>query len=204
MPDLPVCIIDDEPEIRDSIAMLLKSVGIATRIYPSATEYLAAADPSDASCLIADVRMPGISGLELQEVVHRRRPGLPVIIITGHGDIAMAVRAMKAGAADFIEKPFSGQSLIDAVQRAISAQLASADEAGQRARFDALLATLTPREREVLLLVAEGRPNKVVATRLGLSTRTVETHRANIMQKLEARSLADLVKIAIACGLMQP
>jgi FixJ family two-component response regulator len=146
--------------------------------------------------------MPGMSGLELQEALKARNAHLPVVLITGHGDVAMAVRAMKAGASDFIEKPFNDQVLLDAVNRAL-ARVRNGQGAG-RDEIEARVASLTPREREVMLLVAEGRPNKVVATRLGLSTRTVEVHRARLMEKMQARSLAELVRMAIACDLMRP
>jgi FixJ family two-component response regulator len=205
MPEPTVYIVDDEPAIRDSLALLLRSVGLASRAFPSAPAFLDGFDPAVPGCLVADVRMPGMSGLELQEALRDRQARLPVIIITGHGDIAMAVRAMKAGAADFIEKPFNEQVLLDAVHRALARHRpGEAPPSAVRAEIAARVAALTPREREVMLLVAEGRPNKVVATRLGLSTRTVEVHRAKAMEKMQARSLADLVRMAIACELMKP
>lgn len=203
MSDAVVYVVDDEPEIRESVAMLLRSVGIGSKTFASGTEFLAAADLDAAGCVIADVRMPGISGLELQEHLRAKQVRLPIIIITGHGDVGMAVRAMKAGAADFIEKPFNGQVLLDAVNRALASTRAEAGEPAQREVVEERLTGLTAREREVMILIAEGRPNKVVATRLGLSTRTVETHRANIMQKMGAKSLADLVRMAITSGLLE-
>lgn len=204
-----VHIVDDEAAIRDSLSMLLRSVGIATRTHADARAFLAEWTPRPNACLIADVRMPGMSGLELQEELAARKTGLPVIVITGHGDIAMAVRAMKAGASDFIEKPFNDQVLLDAVNRALLAAAPAGPEAtaageNARAEVEARIATLTPREHEVMLLIAEGRPNKVVATRLDLSTRTVEVHRAKVMEKMQARSLAELVRMVILCGLMKP
>jgi two-component system, LuxR family, response regulator FixJ len=200
-----VFVVDDEPAIRDSLAMLLRSVGLATRTFDGAQAFLDAFQPVPNACLLADVRMPGMSGLELQETLRSRGLKVPVIVLTGHGDIAMAVRAMKAGAADFIEKPFNEQVLLDAVHRALAQGRAGAPQpSAVRAEIEARVATLTPREREVMLLVAEGRPNKVVATRLGLSTRTVEVHRAKAMEKMQARSLAELVRMAIACELMRP
>ena len=204
MPEPTVYIVDDEPAIRDSLAMLLRSVGLASRTFPSAPAFLDGFDAAAPGCLVADVRMPGMSGLELQEALRARAAALPVVIITGHGDIAMAVRAMKAGAADFIEKPFNEQVLLDAVHRALAQRPGEPPPSAVRAEIEARVATLTPREREVMLLVAEGRPNKVVATRLGLSTRTVEVHRAKAMEKMQARSLAELVRMAIACELMRP
>lgn len=201
-PEPLVHVVDDEAAIRESLAMLLRSVGLASRSYAGAQEFLDAWQPQGAECVVCDVRMPGMSGLELQEALSARSASLPVVLITGHGDVAMAVRAMKAGASDFIEKPFNDQVLLDAVNRALAR--ARDGQGVGRAEIEARLATLTPREREVLLLVAEGRPNKVVATRLGLSTRTVEVHRARVMEKLQARSLAELVRMAILCGLMRP
>jgi two-component system response regulator FixJ len=205
MADPTVYVVDDEASIRDSLAMLLRSVGLAVQPFACATAFLEAYSPAFDGCLVADVRMPGMSGLELQEALAARGAALPVIIITGHGDIAMAVRAMKAGAADFIEKPFNEQVFLDAVHRALARrnQTEAAGSSG-RAETEARVAALTPREKEVMLLVAEGRPNKVVATRLGLSTRTVEVHRAKVMEKMQARSLAELVRMAIACELIQP
>jgi FixJ family two-component response regulator len=205
MPEPIVYIVDDEPAIRDSLAMLLRSVGLPSRAFASAPAFLDGFDAGAQACLVADVRMPGMSGLELQEALRARQAALPVIIITGHGDIAMAVRAMKAGAADFIEKPFNEQVLLDAVHRALAqARPGEPPPSAVRAEIEARVAALTPREREVMLLIAEGRPNKVVATRLGLSTRTVETHRAKVMEKMQARSLAELVRMAIACELVRP
>ena len=201
-PDPLVFVVDDEPAIRDSLAMLMRSVGLATRVYASAQEFLDAFRPVPNACLLADVRMPGMSGLELQETLRTRGLKVPVIVLTGHGDIAMAVRAMKAGAADFIEKPYNDQVLIDAVHRALAASRGSqASPAVDRAGIEARVATLSPREREVMQLVIDGKPNKVIATRLGLSTRTVEVHRAKVMEKMQAASLADLVRMALAAGL---
>jgi two-component system response regulator FixJ len=200
-----VYVIDDEAPIRDSLAMLLRSVGLASSLFPDASGFLAAAPWQAHACVIADVRMPGMSGLELQETLRSRGAALPVIIVTGHGDIGMAVRAMKNGVADFIEKPFNGQVLLDAVHRALAqaatpptAVAASAE--GDREDIARRIATLSPREREVMALVADGLPNKTVATRLDLSTRTVEVHRAKVMEKMGARSLAELVRMNIAAG----
>jgi len=198
-----VYVVDDEASIRDSLAMLLRSVGLVSRTFGDAKSFLAAYEPRADACLVADVRMPGMSGIELQEALRSRGAELPIVLITGHGDIAMAVRAMKAGATDFIEKPFHDQTLLDAVHRALAR---AADPRVEAAAMDSdelqkRLATLTPREREVMALVVEGRPNKAIATRLGLSTRTVEVHRAKSMEKMQAQSLADLVRMAIACGM---
>jgi two-component system response regulator FixJ len=204
MPDSIVHVVDDEAPIRESLALLLRSVGLASRTYASAAEFLEAWQPAPDACLVVDVRMPGMSGLELQEALQERKASLPTIIITGHGDVSMAVRAMKAGASDFIEKPFNDQVLLDAVNRALEQSRGQGAASGAgREEAEAKFATLTPREREVMLLVAEGRPNKVVATRLGLSTRTVEVHRAKVMEKMQVRSLAELVRLAILCDLLK-
>ena len=198
-----VFVVDDEPAIRDSLALLLRSVGLPTRTFDSAQAFLDAFQPVPNACLLADVRMPGMSGLELQEALRARGLKVPVIVLTGHGDIAMAVRAMKAGAADFIEKPYNDQVLIDSVNRALAASRSAqgSPPAVDRAGIEARIATLSPREREVMQFVIEGKPNKVIATRLGLSTRTVEVHRAKVMEKMQAASLAELVRMALAAGL---
>jgi FixJ family two-component response regulator len=201
-PDPLVFVVDDEPAIRDSLALLLRSVGLPTRTFDSAQAFLDAFQPVPNACLLADVRMPGMSGLELQETLRTRGLKVPVIVLTGHGDIAMAVRAMKAGAADFIEKPYNDQVLIDSVNRALAAsRSAQGSPPADRAGIEARIATLSPREREVMQFVIEGKPNKVIATRLGLSTRTVEVHRAKVMEKMQAASLAELVRMALAAGL---
>jgi FixJ family two-component response regulator len=197
-----VFVVDDEPAIRDSLALLLRSVGLPTRTFDSAQAFLDSFQPVPNACLLADVRMPGMSGLELQETLRTRGLKVPVIVLTGHGDIAMAVRAMKAGAADFIEKPYNDQVLIDSVNRALAASRSpQPSPAADRAGIEARIATLSPREREVMQFVIEGKPNKVIATRLGLSTRTVEVHRAKVMEKMQAASLAELVRMALAAGL---
>ncbi|MEO6565494.1 MAG: response regulator [Casimicrobiaceae bacterium] len=204
-----IYVIDDEAPIRDSLAMLLRSVGLASTVFADAPTFLAAAPWQQHACVIADVRMPGMSGLELQEALRTRGSALPVIIVTGHGDIGMAVRAMKNGAADFIEKPFNGQLLLDAVHRALALAAAppvqaSAAAEGDHDELERRISSLSPREHEVMTLVAQGLPNKSVATRLDLSTRTVEVHRARVMEKMGARSLAELVRMNIAAGLLKP
>ena len=205
VPEALVYVIDDEAAIRDSLAMLLRSVGLASTLFADAPSFLAATPWREQACVIADVRMPGMSGLELQDEMRKLGAVLPMIIVTGHGDIGMAVRAMKNGAADFIEKPFNGQMLLDAVHRALAQAAAPPASAavsteGDREDLARRIASLSPREREVMALVAEGLPNKSVATRLDLSTRTVEVHRAKVMEKMGARSLAELVRMNIAAG----
>lgn len=195
-------VVDDDEAVRESLALLLKLAGYAVETYESATHFLAEARPSPRDCLIADIRMPGMDGLELQQELIRRRCAVPVIIVTGHGDIPLAVQAMKAGAVDFLEKPFAREVLLGAVRRALErsaqppAQLSGVDqdEIGRR------LALLTEREREVYERVVAGKQSKVIAHELGASPRTIEIHRARMMHKMQARNLQDLVRMAIAAG----
>ena len=197
-PEATVFVVDDDLAMRESLAWLLSSVELAARTYGSAQDFLEAIEPASRGCLILDVRMPEVSGLDLQEALRGRGIDLPVIIITGHADVGMAVRAMKAGAFDFIEKPFNDQLLLDRVHDAIDRDRETADATGRRAKTQARLATLTPREHEVLIQVCEGRPNKAIARRLGVNPKTVEVHRARVMAKMGANSLAALIKMVIA------
>ena len=188
-----VYLVDDDEAIRDSLGLLLRSVGLDCAVYASALEFLGAYDPARHSCLVADIRMPGLSGLELQQRLNEQHASVPVIFITGHGDVPMAVNAMKSGAADFIQKPFRDQDLIDRIHKALAKDR---EQRASRAEEDAVrarLATLTPRETEVMRRVVRGQANKVIALDLGVSQRTVELHRARVMRKLKMRSLADLV-----------
>jgi len=191
-----VHIVDDDEAVRDSLRLLLYSVGIEAITYGSAADFLQRCDCERPGCLIADVRMPGMSGLDLQKELVRRDVPLPVIIITAHGDTPMAVGALKAGACDFVEKPYDDQYLIDTVRHAIErgTRLWRAHERVTKARAD--YESLTPREREVMALVVAGESSKVIAGHLGISPRTVEIHRARIMEKVNARGLADLVRMA--------
>ena len=188
-----VYLVDDDDAIRDSLGLLLRSVGLDCEVYASALEFLGAYDPTRHSCLVADIRMPGLSGLELQQRLNEQRAEVPVIFITGHGDVPMAVNAMKSGASDFIQKPFRDQDLLDRIHKALAKD---SERRAQRVEEDAireLLATLTPRETEVMKRVVRGQANKVIALDLGVSQRTVELHRARVMRKLKMRSLAGLV-----------
>jgi FixJ family two-component response regulator len=190
-----VYLVDDDEAIRDSLGLLLQSVGLDCEIYDSALAFLTAYDPARHSCLVADIRMPGLSGLELQQRLNEQRAEVPVIFITGHGDVPMAVNAMKSGASDFIQKPFRDQDLIDRIHKAL---VKDRERRIQRAEQDVIrgrLATLTPRETEVMKCVVRGHANKVIALDLGVSQRTVELHRARVMRKLKMRSLADLVSL---------
>jgi two-component system response regulator FixJ len=197
--DRKIYVVDDDADVRDSMRMLLESAGFAVQGYVSATQFLAD-QIMKGGCLIADIRMPGMSGLELQEEIVKRGIEIPVVIMTGHGDVPLAVRAMKAGAIDFIEKPFDDELMLGSVQRALKVgQQSRGKSADSRAARDKL-ALLTPREREVLDCLVKGQSNKVAAYELGISPRTVEIHRARIIDKMKARSLSDLVRVALAAG----
>ena len=190
-----VFVVDDDEAVRGSLRLLLKSVGLAATTLPTAQEFLAKYAPEQPGCLVLDVRMPGMSGLELQEQLNIRGAIIPVIFITGHGDIPMAVDAMQQGAFDFLQKPFRDQDLIDRIQRALAKDKANRAELSQRSRVREHFESLTPREREVLTLVTSGKPNKIMAADLGVSQRTVEIHRARVMEKMHASSLAQLVRM---------
>ena len=189
-----VYVVDDDPAMRDSLRWLLESVDFQVHIFESATAFLDEYKGHRPACLVLDVRMPGMSGLDLQDELVRRGVNIPMIMISAHGDVPVAVRALKTGAIDFIEKPFSDQLLLDRVRQALEKdqQASQTDEVKEAIR--ARTATLTPREREVMELVVAGNPNKAVASQLGLSQKTVEIHRARVMSKMSAGSLAELVR----------
>lgn len=199
MPDAPtVFIVDDDDAVRDSLQILLTVEGYRIETFESGVAFLEAFGAGRPGCLLADVRMPDMSGLDLQEILNERHASLPVIIMTGHGDVPMAVRVMKAGAVDFIEKPFSDTSILDGVRRALAQAGRAAADRTFAADATARLEALTPREREVLDRLVAGRPNKVIAFELGISPRTVEIHRARVMEKMQADSLSHLVRLALA------
>ena len=200
MKDLPkiVYVVDDDDAVRDSLRLLLKSAGLACEVRGAAHDFLGSYDPAQPGCLVLDVRMPGMSGLEMQQELNLRGAIIPVIFITGHGDIPMAVEAMQHGAFDFLQKPFRDQELLDRVQRALVRDTENRVRLRHTDRIRDRLATLSPREREVLDLVTQGKANKMVAGDLGVSQRTVEIHRAHVMQKMEAGSLAELVRMMMA------
>lgn len=187
-----VFIVDDDDAMRDSIAYLVQSVGRAVETYESAEAFLARVDSARAGCLILDVRMPGMGGLDLQQVLQVRGIQLPVIVITGHGDIPMAVRAMRAGAVSFLEKPFNDQALLDHVGEAMRIDREVRRQREQTAQAALRLAALTAREREVLEAVVAGKQNRMIAEELGLSVKTVEAHRHRMMGKMQARTAAGL------------
>jgi RNA polymerase sigma factor (sigma-70 family) len=202
--DAVVYVVDDDAAVRDGLRFLVESVELRVESCASAQAFLEAYDPSRPGCLVLDVRLRGMSGLELQAELSKRGISIPTIIITGHGDVPMAVRAMKMGAVDFVEKPFNDQQLLDRIQQAIDTDRERRRGGEERAQLQSLLATLSPREREVMDLLVVGKANKEVAEHLGLSTRTVEGHRARLMEKLGCESLAELVRISLACAPQQP
>jgi two-component system response regulator FixJ len=192
-----VFVVDDDEAVRASLKLLLKTLGLPAQTYASAQEFLATFDERRGGCLVLDIRMPGMSGLELQEELNTRGAMLPIIFITGHGDVPMAVEAMQRGAMDFLQKPFRDQDLLDRISEALAKDRAGRELLGNRERIRARVAALTPREREVMALVTQGKANKVIAADLDLSQRTVEIHRAHVMEKMGANSLAHLVRMAI-------
>lgn len=191
-----VCIVDDDADVRDSLAMLLRRSGYQTLSFDSARTFLQADVRGSSVCVLADIRMPEMDGLALQLELKRTQPDIPVLIMTGHGDIPMAVQAMKAGAIDFLEKPFEKQALIGALERAF--ENGSRDSAGKQKFAEQKRQELTDRERVVFNFVVEGLQNKVIAHKLGISARTVESHRRRVMEKMGARNLAELVKMALS------
>jgi FixJ family two-component response regulator len=192
-----VFIVDDDEAVRDSLSFLMQSVGLQTESFDSADSFLLANPVGRAGCLLLDIRMPGMSGLELQGLLEERGLRLPVIFISGHADVPMAVRALKAGAFDFVEKPFNDQLLLDCVQRAIESDRQQRQNDAQLDEWRERMATLTPREREVMELVVDGAANKVISSTLGVSLKTVEAHRARVMDKLKADSLSHLVRMSV-------
>ncbi|MGO9462767.1 MAG: response regulator transcription factor [Isosphaeraceae bacterium] len=202
-----VFVVDDDASVRKSLLRLLTSVGYPARTYASANEFLDdwLRDPAP-GCLVLDVQLPGLNGLELQEQLRQSAFPIPIIFITGHGDIPMSVRAMKAGAVDFLAKPFQDDDLIRAVQEAIARHNQHRAEHADREVVARLFATLTPREREVMALVVRGLPNKRIATELGTSEKTVKVHRGRVMEKMQVESVADLVRASqkLELGLEPP
>jgi two-component system response regulator FixJ len=196
-PENIIYIVDDDDAVRSALALLMKSEGLNAQTYTSADAFLDAFDPDTPGCLVVDVRMPGMSGLELQTVLNKRHIDIPVIIMTGHGDISMAVTAMKAGAADFIEKPFKNQELLDRIQQCIAKSNQLHKDSQQRKQAAERLALLSNREREIMDLLVAGKLNKQIAAELDISTRTVEAHRARIMEKLEVKSLPDVIRMSL-------
>ena len=196
MAEHTVFVVDDDADVRDSIRVLLESGGLKVQVFSSAKAFLAEA-ASARGCLITDIRMPEMTGLEMQEELSRRRIALPVIVITGHADVPLAVRAMKAGAVDFIEKPFDDEQMLAGVRRALEVGRKSRSRTAESEAARGLLGQLTPREKAVLDKLVTARSNKVAAHELGISPRTVEIHRAHIMDKTKAANLSDLVRLVM-------
>jgi len=193
-----VHIVDDDPAVRDSLSMLLEAADLAPAAYPDAESFLAQAALDAPGCVVADVRMPGMSGLDLLRLLNQRRLDLPLIVISGHADVAMAVEALKEGAADFIEKPFDDETFLRSTRDALDRGERSFRQRCRRDEIETRFRTLTPRENEVMDRVVRGMPNKAVAADLSISVRTVEIHRARVMEKMEADSLSALVRMALS------
>jgi len=195
-----VFVVDDDEAVRESLSAFLDASGFRVKAYPSAAAFLANDQLPQKACLITDIRMPDMDGLELQIELKRRGSHLPVIVITGHGDVPLAVKAMKAGAVEFLEKPYDDRTLLDSLRLALSQAGNQSEDEQTAAGVREKLATLTPREREVFDLVVTGKLNKVIAYELSISPRTVEIHRGRLMHKMDARNLADLVRMGLAAG----
>ncbi|MEJ2239026.1 MAG: response regulator [Gemmatimonadales bacterium] len=192
-----VFVVDDDPAVRDSLTLLVRTVGLSGESYSSGAEFLEAYDPTRPGCLVLDVRMPRMSGLELQQELEKLHSTLPIIFLTAHGDVQMAVTAVKAGAVDFIQKPFREQDLLDKIHQAIEADARVREMLADRQEIIERIESLTPREREVMEMVVDGKANKVIAIDLSLSQRTVEIHRARVMQKMSAESVSQLVQMVM-------
>jgi FixJ family two-component response regulator len=195
-----VFVVDDDPSMRNALTNLFRSVGLRAEVFGSTSELLRGELPDIPSCLVLDIRLPGQSGLDFQTELAKANIHMPIIFVTGHGDIPMTVRAMKAGAVDFLTKPFREQDMLDAVAKAIERDRKRRNDDQVRSELKSRLASLTPREQEVLALVASGLMNKQIAAEVGLAEITVKIHRGHIMKKMAARSLADLVRMAEALG----
>jgi two-component system response regulator FixJ len=204
MRDMPemrhVYVIDDDDAARDSLALLVESAGYAVESFPTAMSFLNRVDALPPGCALVDIRMPEMGGLELQAALKEKGVEVPIVFVTGHADVPVAVRAMRAGAIDFVEKPFEADVILDAVERALAHAAARREQASAAAAARARVSQLTEREREVFELLVEGHPNKVIAANLNISPRTVEIHRSRVMDKTGARSLSDLVRMALAAG----
>lgn len=193
-----VFVVDDDPALTDGLKLLLTAAGLRVETFPNAQAFLAEYRPERPGCVVADIRMPGMSGLELQERLVTDGVGIPVIILTGHGDVSAAVRALKGGAVDFLEKPFNAQTLLEQINKAIAKDAETRRAEERQAEVARCLARLTPREAEILELIINGRANKVIAVELSISERTVELHRSRIMKKMQVRSVTELVRSTMA------
>ena len=194
-----IAVVDDDEDVRNSLCSLLQSAGYATKAYASAQHFLSDFDPA-IDCAILDIRMPGMDGLALQQALARRNIDLPIIVVTGYGNVPLAVRAIQAGAIDFIEKPFTAKVILDGIRRALNAGNKASTRLSDARHARDSVALLTSREQVVLRLLVDGHSNKTAAHNLGISTRTLESHRANIMVKMHARNLSDVMRVALAAG----
>ena len=193
-------LIDDDHAVRDALELLLESAQLKTESYTRAGAFLDACDPDRPGCLVLDIRMPGMSGIELQEALAAKGIAIPVIFLTGHGNVPMSARAFRKGAVDFIEKPFDGRVLLERIQEAIRLDRSQRETGTRQAEAGARLASLSPREHEVMLLIVAGKVNKEIAAELNLSHRTVEIHRSRVLEKTGAHTQTDLIEIAVASG----
>ena len=201
-PKTLVYLVDDDFSVRDSLSLLIESTGQAVRCFESADEFLNNFDPDQAGCLILDVRMPNMTGLELQEELVRRDYAIPIIFISGHADVPDSSKAFRAGAVDYMEKPFDSEVLLKRMQEAIQKDLDTRVQFAEKRKLKKRLSTLTPREREVYILIVKGLSNKEVAKQLNISNRTIDVHRSKIMEKMEAEDLSELTVMAMHCGLI--
>ena len=195
-----VYVVDDDESMCRALSRLMRSVGLEVRTFPSAQAFLEHPAPDRPACLVLDVRLPGPSGLDLQSALSQAQRDLPIVFITGHGTVPTSVRAMKGGAVDFLEKPFHDQELLDCVQRALQRSREARADRAERAEIEGCLRALTPRERDVLMLVVVGMLNKQIADKLGIAEKTIKVHRGRVMQKMQANSVADLVRMTERLG----
>lgn len=193
--DATVYVVDDDEAIRHSLKLLIGAVGLKVRVFPDAASFLDTFDPALRGCIVADLSMPGMNGLDMQERLNALNCSMPIIFLSGHGDVPAAVRALQKGAVDFLEKPFNPKLLLERIEQAIETDSELSAAAQKSAEIEARISQLTAREREIMSLVADGKSSKVIALDLGISERTVELHRSRIMKKMSARSVADLVRI---------
>lgn len=193
-----IYVVDDDEAMRDALSSLLRAVGMSVETFDSAVEFLEAFDPQRAGCLLLDVRMPGMSGLDLQRHLSERHGDLPILLISGHADVPMAVEAMKRGAVDFIEKPIQGDLLLERVQKCLDLDAERRSQRERHAQIQQRIETLTSREREVADLIAQGLPNKAIASQLGISVKTLDVHRSHILAKLQLRTNAELVRAMLS------
>jgi RNA polymerase sigma factor (sigma-70 family) len=200
IPEQTVFIVDDDHGVRDALEILVDSAGFEARSFSSAVEFLERYEPGSPGCLVLDIRMPNMSGLELQDTLAEKAITLPIIFLTGHGNVSMSARAFRSGAIDFLEKPFGEDELIERIHEALRKDRANREDESRRKSAHDRLASLTPREYEVMRLLVAGRSNKEIAEELGLSPRTIETHRGRIMDKTDVESLAELVELSIIAG----